>query len=198
MQRLLIWKLQKKKPSSIMIEFDEFSLQLLEEAKRFLEKAMSEDDKEGQVAYLHASLVMGFSALEAFVNGIADELLIGSKINILEQSVLSERYVRLSDGKFQLQANQVKYFRLEDRIQFLYRRHKKKAVDKNSEWWRDLKAGLELRNRLVHPREKHALVYKQVEATLKAIIKTIDVLFKAIYHTGFPSAGTGINSSMTF
>jgi len=181
-----------------MNEFDKFSLRLIEESKRFLEKAINEESIEGQSAYLHASLVIGFSALEAFINGIADEILVGTNISVLERSILSERDIKLINGEFQVQANLVKHFRLEERIQFLYKRHKNRHIDKGAEWWTDLKTGLELRNRLVHPREKHTLTPKQVEATLKAIIKTIDVLFKAIYHTGFPSAGRGLSSSMTF
>jgi hypothetical protein len=57
-----------------MQSFDEFSRLLLEEAKRFLEKAKGTEDP-GQSAYLHAALTLGACALEAHVNAVCDDFL---------------------------------------------------------------------------------------------------------------------------
>ncbi len=56
-----------------MAEIDELSVQLLEQAKRFLEKA-DESTGEGESAYCNAALLLGSCALEAHINAIADEL----------------------------------------------------------------------------------------------------------------------------
>ena len=51
------------------MEADSFSIRLLEEAKRFLEKAGDASGDE-RAAYLHAALMVGFSALESHLNGL--------------------------------------------------------------------------------------------------------------------------------
>jgi hypothetical protein len=181
-----------------MKEFDEFSSRLLEESKRFLEKAIQDKTKEGEEAYLHSSLVLGFAALEAYVNGIADELLVDAGTPVMDRGILSEREVGLVDGQFRVLPDRLKIYRLEDRIQFLYRKYTKRAVDKNTEWWKEILSGIHLRNQLVHPKDLPSLSSKKMEQILKAIVKTIDVLFHAVYKEGFPIAGKGINSSMTF
>ena len=56
-----------------MSDFDEFASSLLEESKRFLEKASVADEKSTQDAYLHASLLLSFCSLEAHINAISDE-----------------------------------------------------------------------------------------------------------------------------
>jgi hypothetical protein len=55
-----------------MADFDVLSTELLEESKRFLEKAGESVDTVGKSAYLHAALMVAFCALEAGVNSIAD------------------------------------------------------------------------------------------------------------------------------
>ena len=50
-----------------MSQIDDFAQSLLEESKRFLEKAQSEESAEGAHAYMHASLMLAFSPLEAHV-----------------------------------------------------------------------------------------------------------------------------------
>lgn len=181
-----------------MKEFDEFSGRLLEEAKRFLEKSKEEKAGEGRDAYLHASLVLGFGALEAYVNGIADELLVDTAVPIMDRAILSEREVVLMDGEFRVLPDRLKIYRLEDRIQFLYRRYSKRPVDKNAEWWNELVGGMHLRNELAHPKGIPSISPKKMDLIMKSIIKAIDVLFRAVYRAGLPVAGKGIDSSMTF
>ena len=57
-----------------MADIDEFAQMVFEEAKRFLEKAAMEGANAAQSAYLHAALLLGFSALEAHVNAVCEEL----------------------------------------------------------------------------------------------------------------------------
>ena len=97
-----------------MKEIDKFSRSLLEELKRFLQKAELEDSEEDR-STLHASLVLGFSALEAYINAIADDLLICKDTPLLDRAILSEKEFVLTNGKFVLN-EQLKIYRLEDRI----------------------------------------------------------------------------------
>jgi hypothetical protein len=180
-----------------MEQTDKFSRTLVEEAKRFLEKAKEEVDSEGQTAYLHAALLLGFGALEAHVNSIAEDFLVRSDLSILDRSLLAEREFRLQNGTFDL-IDQLKMYRLEDRIEFLYRRFAGTTIDKTSEWWGGMKTGLILRNKLVHPKESPSINYTSVENALKAILSLIDALYNGIFKTAYPAARRGLQSSMRF
>src|SRR4030042_1496324 len=65
---------KQKKRDFDMNEIDIFASELFEEAKRFLEKAREDENKEGQKAYLHAALLLGMSSLEAHINAISEEM----------------------------------------------------------------------------------------------------------------------------
>ena len=180
-----------------MADVDEFAQTLFEEAKRFLEKASVETKQEGTNAYLHAALNLGFSAFEAHINAIADDFLTRSELEVLEKSILSESGYSLRDGEYQL-TGALKMYRLEDRIQFIYRRFSGKVLDKSSPWWSSLQNGLKLRNQLTHPKEAPRMSKKSVEEALQAIIDTLDVLYKSVYHTTYPVARRGLDSTLTF
>ena len=75
-----------------MSDFDSFAIYLLEEAKALFDKANVEDEFS-QMTYLHASLLLSISALEACINAITDELLVDpykDKYTIHEQGLLLE------------------------------------------------------------------------------------------------------------
>ena len=58
------------------MDFDNFVIQLFEEAKAFFEKAKGSTEKESKEAYLHSSILLVMSSLEACVNSIVEEILI--------------------------------------------------------------------------------------------------------------------------
>jgi hypothetical protein len=72
---------------------------LLEESKRFLEKCKLSEDKSARSAYLHASLLLAFSGLEAHINSVADEFVDRPEINIFDRSILLEKEIRLEMGE---------------------------------------------------------------------------------------------------
>src|SRR4051812_2273979 len=74
-----------------LLDIDDFPQLSFEEAKRFLEKASDEEGTEGINVYLHAALNLGFSALEAHVNAIADDFPVRSELSVLEKSILLEQ-----------------------------------------------------------------------------------------------------------
>jgi hypothetical protein len=124
-----------------MTELDEFASTLFEEAKRFVEKANTAADFTSTTAFLHAAVMIGFGAFEAHINAIADEMAARHGVGVLEQSVLNERAVELTDGEFRL-TKTLTMHRLEDRVQFLCRRFSSKPIDKKEAYWSKFKEAL--------------------------------------------------------
>jgi hypothetical protein len=180
-----------------MGNFDLFCNVLLEESKRFLEKAKVEKEQININAYLHASLLLSISSLEAFVNGISDDFREASSLTVHEKSLLLEKDILLSNGEFKLD-NRLKMSRLMERIELLFRKFNYSKLDKKLKCWQKLNEGISLRNSLVHPKEYSEITFVQIESTLKSVIECIDRLFKAVYKKGFPSIKMGLDSKLTF
>ncbi len=104
-----------------MADFDVFASTLLEEAKRFVERASEANGGSGEAPNLHAALMLAFCALEAHVNAVADEMARRDNLTPHVLGVLLEKEVRLLDGRFELD-NRLRIFRLEDRIYLLHDR----------------------------------------------------------------------------
>lgn len=180
-----------------MLEIDTFAADLFEEAKRFLEKAKEANDTQGKKAYLHATLLLGVSALEAHVNAIACEMLERGELDILERSILSEREYIFDKGSFDL-INKLKMYNLIDRIEFLVRRFSDTRIDVNAEWWGKLHEGIGMRNSLVHPKNEQDITPKQVELAFEGILGVLDAMYMALYKTHFPALGRQFDSKMSF
>lgn len=180
-----------------MADIDKFADSLLEEAKRFLEKATAETNPEGHAAYLHAALNLAFCSLEAHVNAVAEELTLNPEFSgPHDLGVLREKEVRLIDGEFKL--GNLKIYPLRERMQYLYRRVKGKSLDTSATWWSELASATELRNRLTHPKESPQIDVPNVQRALQAVIDSIDAVFRGVYRKGMPAAGMGLHSTMTF
>lgn len=177
------------------IDADAFSIRLLDEAKRFLEKG-AESTGDAQAAYLHAALIVGFSALESHVNGIADELSGRPHTDLLAKSILQEKPVQLIKGEWRL-GTKDKYFRLEDRISFLLHRSPE-ADDASFPWWSDLMSGMKARNSVVHPRDAVNLSCPDVQRYLGAIVSSLNDIYMGVFGKGHPSFNRGLQSTMTF
>lgn len=180
-----------------MSRIDDFAGSLLEEAKRFLEKAVEARSDDEQAASLHAALMIGFCAFEAQLNAIADEMSVGHGLSIHERAVLQEREVRLENGKFSLQKG-LKMYRLDDRVMFLYARFSTTKLDREEPWWAALRKAITLRNELTHPKDVPAVSIASIRDAMSAIIEAIDRLYKAVYKKPFPAASRGLHSTMQF
>jgi hypothetical protein len=180
-----------------MDRFDKYSVDLLEEAKRFLELAKKKEGTAGEKAYLHAALLISISSLEAFVNGIADDFKDSDAFNQYEKAFLAERELIFEKGKFKV-TNRLKMTRLIERIEFLFHKFKPNSLAKDVEWWSKLKEGILLRNAIVHPKEFSDIQYKDVEFTTKAVISCINQLFLTIYKRSFPGISSGLESKLNF
>lgn len=179
-----------------MAEIDEFASSLLEESKRFLEKAAEADSQESEAGHLHAALMLAFCALEAHTNAIADEFSARPELTVHERAVLLEQEVRLDKGEFK--TGGLKIYRLEERILFLHQRFSSRPLDRTETWWGDLSVAIDLRNQLTHPKGKPGVKLDDVKRAIQAIVTGLDVLYRAIYQRPFPAANRGLQSRLTF
>ena len=178
-----------------MPNIDSFSSRLFEEAKRFLEKG-KEISGDGQIAFFHAAILLGFSALEAHVNAIADEQLLRKDLGLHDQSILTEKEVRFKNGSFEL--GDLKMYRLQDRIEFLCQRFGKGGLDKRASYWSGLLEAINLRNRLTHPKDDTEVSRKAVETALMAILELINAFYTDIYGKPYPALRRRLDSNMDF
>lgn len=180
-----------------MADFDLFADQLLEESKRFLEKAGESSDSTAKGAYLRAALMLSFCGLEAHVNSIGQEFCIRGDVSAHERGLLLEQDVRLEHGEFQLRPG-LRMVRLEDRIEFLHARFSGKPLDRSSAWWAQLGGAIDLRNELTHAKDVPEITEDAVRRAIEAIINLLDVLYQAIYKRRFPPVGRGLQSRLSF
>jgi hypothetical protein len=179
-------------------QIDLFANQLLEEAKRFLEKAKeTASDPTSEAANLHAALMLAFCALEAHVNAIGQEFSGRPELSAHEKGLLLEQEVRLDGGKFQLRAG-LRMTKLEDRIEFLHEKFSGKPVDRSSAWWSELGSATSLRNQLTHAKQVPVISQGAVRSAILAILGVLEALYQAIYKRKFPPAGRGLQSRLNF
>jgi hypothetical protein len=176
---------------------DLFANQLLEESKRFLERARECSDPAAEAAHLHAALMLSFCALEAHVNAIGEEFSGRPELSAHEKGMLLERDVRLEDGEFRLKPG-LRMAKLEDRIELLHAKFSGKPVDRSSTWWAQLSTASDLRNQLTHARDVPAISQNAVRSAIQAIIGALEALYQAIYKRKFPPASRGLQSRLTF
>ena len=177
-----------------MSDFEAYSDELLLSSKQFLEDAKSLKIKSLQrQRALRASLTHAFFFLEAQINYLAAHFAKSPEFNVLEQSLLSEKDVSLAKGRFVL-TDKAKFFRLEDRIEFLLSRFSSHPEKAKGTWFSDLKSSISVRNRLVHPREAHTLEFSEVERTILSVLGCLSALYDAIFGKKFPLAALGLHT----
>jgi hypothetical protein len=181
-----------------MAALSTFAADLLEEAKRFLEKAIAAAPSDEKKAFLHGALLLGFAAFEAHVNAIADDFLARPDLDPYERGLLAEHAVELIDGEFQ-EMKSLKMQRLEDRVLFLCRRFSKTPIDRRAFYWSDFGEAAQLRNRLTHPKaEPPTIGENAVKRALNAIIELLNVMYTNIYKRKLPAYNRGLSSKLSF
>ncbi len=118
-------------------------------------------------------------------------------LTILDRSILSEKEFRLEKGEF-IVVPTLKIYRLEDRLQFLFHRFGKATCARTLSCWNDFQAALDLRNRIVHPKDKPEVTEALVQRSLASILALLNDLYTALFKKGLPGFGRGLTSSMTF
>jgi hypothetical protein len=179
-----------------MHAFDQFALNLLEQSKRFLEKAKEDPGADGKSAYLNASLNLSFCALEAYVNLISDEFLLRTDLGLADQSILAEKEIKLTHGVHSL--GSLKMYRLEDRIQFLRARFGGEPLDRTQPWWTALAQAIDLRNSLTHPKNVPGVTESAVQRAIESVVSVLDDLYQSIYKTPYPGVRRGLQSRLKF
>jgi hypothetical protein len=175
-----------------------FASDLLEEAKRFLEKAAEANEPTGKRAFLNAALMLGFAAFEAHVNAIADDFLARTDLDVHARGVLAEHVVDLSDGEFR-EKSALKIHRLEDRVHFLCRRFSKTPIDRTQSYWAEFVEAARLRNSLTHPKtDPPNIAESAVKRALTAIIELLNFMYVALYKMKLPAHNRGLHSKSTF
>jgi len=180
-----------------MNDFDVFCSELLEEAKRFLEKAKMEKNEYGMIAYQHACLLLAVCSLEAYINGIAEEMCLAPKMPIHVKAFLLEKELRIENGDFII-SNSLKMSRLIDRIEILYRRYSGDKLTDKKKWWITVKMGIDLRNKITHPKTETKITNELLEKILQAILACLTALYKLIYKRKFPRAKLQLTSKYDF
>lgn len=179
-----------------MEELDLFNNQTLEESKRFLEKAREEKSSQGKQAYLKTSLILSHSFLEGQINSITSDFEDSGHLSLLEQSIFFEKEVVLRKGKFQL--GLTKFYRTEERIEFLIKKFKPDLDFKSEPWWAGLKTQIRIRNSLIHPRKNIRLKITDSERSLEFCLKAVNRVYLAVYNANFPLASMNLDSSFDF
>lgn len=182
-----------------MEDFDGFFAELIEESKVFLEYAKKTSDVFSERAFLHSSMLLSMSALEAGVNSIIEDILIEPYLetfSIHEQGLLLEKEVRFKSGRFVL-SNSLKISRLLDRIDFILEKYSKpsKRTEDFEKWYGILKQNIDIRNRLVHPKKNVTLSISQVENTILSVLEVLNQLCLFVYQKGMPIFNIGLSST---
>lgn len=185
-----------------MNTFDNFCSDLFEEAKRFLEIAIESEKKtppdEAAIhANQHACLLIGMCALEAYLNGISEEMCLSELMPLHEKGILLEKEIRLEKGEFVI-TNSLKMSRMTDRVELLYKRYKKEELTAEISWWVTLRQGIEARNKITHPKEHVTLTNQFLERVLQAIVDCMSALYRAVYSRDFPKTGLLLASRLSF
>ena len=180
-----------------MNNFDIFCSDLLEESKRFLEKSRVETNPNAIKAYQHACLLLTVCSLEAYINGISEEMCLTPKIPMHIKAVLLEKELRIKKGDFFI-SNSLKMSRLSERIEILYRRYKGIELTDTEKWWSMIKMGIDIRNKITHPKDETNISNDLLTKILQAVLDCLTVLYKAIYKRNFPKANMQLNSKYDF
>ncbi len=98
----------------------------------------------------------------------------------------------MEKGRFVL-TNKTKFYRLEDRIEFLLARFSADFVGSKSAWFSDLKSSIKVRNRLVHPKEAHSISEIEVEKAILAVLDCLSTMYSVIFGKPFPPASLGLH-----
>ena len=141
-------------------------------------------DREAQ-RYYRASVFYATSALEAFLNYLADTFELGNSLEQYEIGFLKDKRFGLSKGIFTM-LDSSEYHRIEDKLRILLRRFAPDFnLESNSAWshFMEFKA---LRDAITHPRKDEddlspSEYKKKVNTGLTAVLEIMNTLCKGIF-----------------
>lgn len=148
----------------------------LEASNHFLNSPnYSQLDSEQREYYHFASIMLSWCCLESFINTIAESLSCGTRLKPHEKAFLMEQSLEVSD-KGEFQKRKIKPSTTK-KILFILSRFSKIGVKdfRKKKIWKDLKGFEDLRNRIIHHKEKTG-----VKISLKKAIECRDLVIDVI------------------
>lgn len=157
---------------------------LLGDARYFLETArrLEREDTEKRITYVRASVIAGFAALEAWVNGLSFVVAeYDNELELHERAFLEEQRVELDNaGYFVIRGR--RHPGLEEKIRFFHWRMKGVRIDSNDPVWAGLQAAKGLRDSIAHPKpgriSDEELTVAAADRALKAITDVMQVFLR--------------------
>lgn len=157
----------------------------LKDSRHFFDSAEAAGDLEDARRSYRASVIVGMSALEAFVNYLADTFAQSSVYPHYEVAFLSDRKFGVSDDRFAI-LDQLEYHRIEEKLRFLLKKYVSSFDFEQDRHWAQFLAFKKLRDSITHPRFDEDQTTKseysqQIKHGLDAVISLIDVLCQGIF-----------------
>lgn len=174
------------------MSFEAYSNELLTTSKQFLEDAKKSVPEIEKQRMLRAALTHAFFFLEAQLNYLASHFSDSPDFSIIERSLLTERDIAIEKGVFVL-TDKPKFFRIEDRIEFLLARFSPDLTKAKGTWFANLKSSIRVRNTLVHPKEAHNVTIEDVEIAILAALDCLSSMYMAIFGKRFPPQALGLH-----
>lgn len=141
-------------------------------------------DKTNEERLLRVATFTAASALEAFLNYVADGFENTELVEPYELALLQDKRFALISGKFKI-TEQTEFHRVEDKLKFLLRRFAPTFDIASNRAWSDFLAFKTLRDEITHPREGADIgvgrLRSELPSGVAAIIDLINVLFLGIY-----------------
>lgn len=175
-----------------MNNIDEYTKDLLMSAKVFLIEAQSVSNSDREQRLLRSALVHCFFFLEAQISYVMDHFKSNTNFSILEKSIINEKDYSFKDGEFALLSKD-KFYRLEDRIEFLIYKFSGKLDHRGSEWYSMLKNYIRLRNDIVHPKDNHNLSCDDIERAILSVVECVSLIYKCVFNKDFPLKSLGLH-----
>lgn len=157
----------------------------LEDAFHFAVTGQQSTNEREAKRYLRASLFYAVSAVEAFVNYLADALNVSGLVEPYEYAFLLDRKFAMEKGQFQV-LNQPDFHRLEDKLKFMIWRFAPDFDFAKDCLWSNFLEFKRFRDSITHPKHEEDGVSAQeyVEALrkgMRSVVGIMDILLKGVF-----------------
>lgn len=158
----------------------------LEDAYHLARQAKTSQNEAAKKRYYRAAVLYSASAVEAFLNFIAETLETGNALEPFELAFLCDRRFGLNQGKFQA-LDSIEYHRIEDKLRMLLTKFRPQYDVTTEPSWSHLSELRGLRDGIVHPRGQDDEVTpeqygKRLSRGMAAAIEVMDHLCQGIFN----------------
>lgn len=158
----------------------------LTDARHFCDEASNARNDQIARRHYRVAVFCTMSAVEAYVNYIADAQRLGGMLALHEIAFISDKKFGIAGGEL---AEQVEYHRLDDKLKFLLTKFVPDYEVISEPSWCRLMALKNLRDDITHPRQDEDEVSIQeyqtkIEQGLSSAIDIMDKLFQGVFDRG--------------